>query len=201
MKKPTLILTLALAAVACLSMAASAPAQTRTFSGSCEISGLVTPKRPINILPLPLGAKFSFAGTGTCSGSLDGRPVVQRQAGYEIPLGEVFFDTCQLGPDLSLKGPLTILVRPGKVRKVKTKKGKTKRVKTKPVFATFPLGLDMLRVANVGPFILRGPGGGQAFGIAQLGGVDPAACANPGGGITEATLSARFETDSPFIGS
>lgn len=88
---------------ALLAIAAAAPAtahaNTKGFSGSCQFSGPISPMPPITLLPA-LGAHFSYSGSGTCTGGL---PIT-----VSFTNVATLFDTCELGPDLGLHGLATI---------------------------------------------------------------------------------------------
>lgn len=178
-----LALALAVMALAAISTPASASA-ARTFEGACEVTGPIEPERPVNLVPR-IGARASYRGHGTCDGRLDDRRPRTWKVRVRIDDADILFDTCELGPDIGI--PATLLIR---VRR--------KRI------AEFQLTLDMVRVATAGPFVLRGPHDGVAFGTAQLIPADQAAavadCANPNGGLADAKLAASFGTLSPLVG-
>jgi hypothetical protein len=79
-------------------LAASASATTASFSGSCKLSGPITPQPPITVVPRP-GPHFDFHGTGTCGPS---------PAALTFRRASTVFDTCELGPDFPLRGTLTV---------------------------------------------------------------------------------------------
>ena len=164
---------------------ASSGAAVATFAGSCEIKGPIEPAKPINIIP-SLGARFSVHGRGTCSGTIDGKPRNALRARLDVNDAETLFDTCELGPDVGV--PLTLSIR-----------------RARKSWARFPLTLEMLRVATIGPFIVHGPGGGRASGLARL--VPPdlntalVECGDLAGGLTDATLEASFTTSADLVGS
>jgi hypothetical protein len=169
--------------IASITTPASASA-TRTFEGTCEVSGPIVPERPVNLIPR-IGARASYRGHGTCQGRLDARAARTWKVRVRVDDADILFDTCELGPDIGI--PATMLIR---VRR--------KRV------AEFPLTLDMVRVATAGPVLIRGPHDGAAFGLAQLIPADQAAavaaCADPNGGLSDAALAASFRTLSPLVG-
>lgn len=172
---------------ALVALAIAAPASAlgaRTFEGACELSGPLAPDRPVNLVP-QLGARASYRGRGTCEGRLDGRPARTLAARVRVKDADILFDTCELGPDVGLPATLRIRIR-------------------RRLIAEFPLTLDMVRVATVGPFVLRGLHDGLAAGVAQLVPPDQAEavadCADPNGGITDADLVASFQTISQLTG-
>ena len=171
-----------LAGVAPAGASISALPATRMLSGSCSFSGPITPNPPITLVPKP-GAHFSYAGTGTCSGTFDGDAVQALAITVTFTNVETAFDTCELGPDFNLSG--TMAARAG---------GQT---------TDFPITINLARLALFGPFTLTTPGGGKASGTAQF---EPAnaigaivQCATTG--IATATLSGSFKTSAPLIGS
>ena len=185
MKRPSLhqaILAVAIAGL--LGMTPSAGAATHSFSGSCDISGPIAPDPGITAVPRP-GARFSFHGTGHCLGRLDGRPKRTMKVRLDFVDVKTLFDTCELGPDFGLRGPLTMRRRPGR-------------------WVRFPITLDLARLAIAGPLALRAAGGGLAVGLAQFTPADPRQalfqCGGAGGGLTDARLTASMHTLSPLVG-
>jgi hypothetical protein len=148
-----------------------------SFSGSCEISGPISPNPGITVVPRP-GSRFSFHGSGSCVGLLDKR-TRERTLSARIDFVDVttLFDTCELGPDFDLHGVLTIAPPHGRPARIR-------------------ITLNLARLAVVGPFQIRGAGGGVARGIAQFSPDDAQAaitqCAGADGGITMAKLSASL---------
>jgi hypothetical protein len=161
--------------------AAAAHPQAGTFAGNCSLSGPIQPVPAITLLP-QAGSHFSFRGTGTCDGTIDGAAVAAAPVTLTFDDVATIFDTCELGPDFELAGPMTI--------------GSGRRS------ARFDVTLDLARVAIAGPFTLRSAGGGLAAGTAQFAPADPAAapqqCAT--GGVADASLSASFRTLAPLQG-
>jgi hypothetical protein len=184
MPRSLLCLALALLGSACFTGGASA-ATPLSFDGSCEIAGPIEPEQPINVLPRP-GARFSFTGKGSCSGTLSGTARNRLRARVEVVGAETLFDTCELGPDFGVRTML-------RIRRARKR------------WVRFPLTLEMPRVLTVGVFLLHGPEGGRAFGQAELVPPDAAAairdCGDLAGGITTATLEASFRTVSPLVGT
>lgn len=177
---------LAAASVIAVLVAAPAPASaaagSQTLSGSCQFSGPIQPNPPITAVPKP-GAHFSYRGTGTCSGTLDGTQTNAAPTTVTFTNVATAFDTCELGPDFNLPGTMT--VRSGQVT------------------AEFAITINLARLALAGPFALTTPGGGEGLGTAQFTPPNEAQaiqqCA--GAGIGVATLSASFTTVSPLIGT
>jgi len=145
-------------------------------ASAATFSGSCSFSGPLTI-PRPItivpvpGAHFSFQGTGTCDGG--------------VPLTLTFtdvstlFDTCELGPDLPLSGAMTIGA------------------------ARFGVTVDLVRVALAGPFALTTPGGGLAAGVAQFTPASAAAALTQcvSSGVSQASLSGRFTTVTPLVGS
>ena len=180
---------LAWAAVAALSLvaAAASPASASdaapaSFSGTCQFGGPLTIPRPITIIPV-LGAHFSYAGTGTCNGKLDGAATPTAAITVTFDNASTLFDTCELGPDFPLSGVATIAAG-----------GAT---------AAFDVTVYLVRVALAGPFTLTTPQRGLAAGVASFMPADAAAavqqCAVAG--VATATLSATLVTVSPLRGT
>ena len=142
----------------------SAPA---SFSGSCKLSGPITPEPPITLIPRP-HPHFEFAGTGTCN---------RIPATLTFVHASTLFDTCELGPDLPLRGTLTV------------------------GSASFAVTVDLVRVALAGPFALTTAGGGLAVGVATFNPGNPVGalerCLTTG--VAAASLSAQFTTLRPLI--
>jgi hypothetical protein len=168
-----------LATAASLAAVSTATAATApTLSGSCQISGPIHPQPPITVIPVP-GSHFSFLGTGTCSGMLDGAAITNAPATITFDNVSTLFDTCELGPDVNLPGVLTV--------------GTDK----------FPFTLYLARAALAGPFLLTTSGNGLAVGVATF--TPPNAttaiqdCA--GAGIATATLAANFNTVTTLVGT
>jgi hypothetical protein len=159
-----------------------ADARTRTLSGSCSFSGPIFPSPPITVIPEP-GPHFSYNGTGACTGRFDGAMIAPIPVTVTFMNASTLFDTCELGPDLNLSGILG--VRVGKIK------------------ARFPITINLVRLALAGPFVLTTPLGGRAAGTAMFTPSDPAAalrqCITTG--VATATLSGRFQTLSPLVGS
>lgn len=166
MRRAAAILTALLATGA---LAASASASTGTFSGRCALSGPITPQPPITVIPRP-HPHFDFYGTGTCNRS---------PATLTFMRASTLFDTCELGPDLPLRGILTI----GSVG--------------------YAVTVDLVRAALAGPFLLRSGGGGLALGVASFNPGNPATalvgCLSTG--VAAASLSAQFTTVRPLGGA
>ncbi len=147
-----------------------------SFSGSCQFAGPIEPMPPITAFPKP-GAHFSYAGSGSCSGTIPG-PVSVRFTDVATA-----FDTCEFGPDLGLRGTMTI--------------GAGSRR------ALFQITINLPRLALAGPFSLTTAAGGRALGVAQFEppnqSTAPAQCASTG--IGSAKLSASFRTTSALVGT
>ena len=169
--------TLAALGLLVLLVPAPADARTRTFSGSCSFSGPIQPTPPIGLVPMP-GSHFSYAGSGTCDGALDGRAVAAAPLTVAFTDVATLFDTCELGPDVELHGLMSL-----------------RRDR-------FDITIDLARLAVTGPFALRTPHGGLAAGTATFAPADasaaPMQCATTG--IGQATLSASFQTLAPLVG-
>lgn len=162
MRRCSIIAVLLMAAVLPASATAAKPA---SFAGSCQFSGPITPMPPITLLPGP-GAHFSYRGTGTCSGGVPITVTFRNVA--------TLFDTCELGPDLNLRGVASI----GSGR--------------------YAITIDLLRLAVAGPFTLTTRHDGRALGIAEFSTAAPQDCLI--GGVATAVLSASFQTLSPLVG-
>jgi hypothetical protein len=161
--------------------AGAEPAAASSFSGSCKFSGPISPKPPITVVPKP-GAHFSYSGTGTCSGTLDGAAVSSTPDAVTFTNVSTVFDTCEFGPDFDLAGRM--LIGAGSHR------------------AAFNITINLARLALVGPFVLSTTGKGQALGIATFTPPSTATGVQECGttGIKLATLGASFNTTSPLIG-
>jgi hypothetical protein len=149
--------------------------------GSCAFSGPITPNPPITFVPKP-GAHFSYAGKGTCTGTLAGAPVQKLPITVTFTNVATAFDTCELGPDFNLPG--TLAVQAG------------------GQMTDFPITINLARLALFGPFTLTTPGGGRAAGTAQFVPANAVGalvqCASSG--IATATLSGSFTTSAPLVG-
>src|SRR5438128_2246307 len=93
--------------IAVLALASSAAAAGSSFNGNCQFSGPIQPMPPITILPKP-NPHFSYHGTATCSGTLNGAAVTSVPASVDLNNVSTLFDTCELGPDVGLHGTLSI---------------------------------------------------------------------------------------------
>ena len=153
-----------------------------SFSGACKFSGPIEPQPPITVVPVP-GPHFSYNGTGTCSGTLDGKPVSAAPLTLTFVNVSTLFDTCELGPDFDLHGDLTI--GPAAQRDL------------------FKITVNLARLALAGPFAVTTTGSGLGAGAAQFNPADastaPQQCATTG--IGAATLAASFNTLSALIGA
>lgn len=172
----------AIAAIGTMGLASGgASAAVSSFSGSCTFTGPITPVPGITILPHP-GAYFSYAGTGTCNGTLDGSAVTAAPLTVTFTNVKTFFDTCEIGPDFNLRGTATI--GDGDARDA------------------FAITISLLRLAVGGPFVLSA-GGGSAFGVATFTPPNTAtavtACASTG--VSIATLGGNFSTVSALNGT
>ena len=154
--------------------AVSAPA-TRTFSGSCQFSGPIKPMPPITVVPRS-GAHFSYAGKGSCNGTLAGAKATASAIVVTFTDVSTVFDTCELGPDFDLHGTATI--GSGTAR------------------ARFQITINLSRLALAGPFELTTSGGGDAYGVAELepqsSSAAPQQCASSG--VASASLAASFQS-------
>jgi hypothetical protein len=158
--------------------ASATPGPAATFSGSCSFSGPVSIGRPITLVPVP-GAQFSYAGAGTCSGTLDGAAVAAAPLTVTFTNVQTLFDTCELGPDVNLSGEATV----GAQR--------------------FEIVVNLVRAAVAGPFVLSTGGGGLALGTAQFTpAADPVTAVTQclSQGVAAASLSATFNTITPLVG-
>jgi hypothetical protein len=163
--------------------ARDAPRTPATFSGSCQFGGPLSIGRPITVVPVP-GAHFSYAGTGTCTGTLDGSAVSAAPLTVTFPQESTLFDTCELGPDIGLTGVARIAAG--------------RRVDR------FDVRVDLARLALAGPFVLRTAHHGWAAGVAQFqppGAPQDALAACAGAGVATATLSASFSSIAPLVGT
>lgn len=153
-----------------------------SFSGSCAFSGPITPKPPITVVPIP-GPHFDYAGTGSCSGTLDGAPVSAAPLTLTFTNVPTLFDTCELGPDFDLQGTMTIGTPPGR--------------------DLFAITVNLARVALAGPFAVTTEGNGLGVGVGQFSPADassaPQQCATTG--VAAASLSGSFNTISPLVGT
>ena len=165
-----------------LAMAGPAVAGTASFNGNCQFSGPISPQPPITLLPVP-GSHFSYHASGTCSGNLGGTAISSAPVTVAFVNVSTLFDTCELGPDFNLHGVMTIT--------------------TGAVTDTFPIVINLARIAIVGPFLLTTGGGGLAVGIAQFAPANLATalqqCA--GSGVADASLTASFSTLIALVGS
>jgi hypothetical protein len=165
-----------------LTVSPNALASAGTFNGSCNFSGPITPGRPITLLPV-LGSEFSYAGSGVCSGMLDGAAVQSAPIIVSFRHVSTLFDTCELGPDFGLHG--------------------TVRIGSAPHADKFRVVVDLARVALVGPFAISTRGGGLGVGLAQFSPPDVSTaiqqCVSPG--LAKASLAANFSTLTPLVGS
>lgn len=170
------------AAILSAAPANAATAPTRTLAGSCSFSGPITPKPPITIVPKP-GAHFDYAGTGSCDGTFAGAAVQKLLVTVTFTNVATAFDTCELGPDFNLRGVLAVVQG--------------------TVTANFPITINLARLALFGPLSLTTPGGGNAFGTATFTPANAAQALVQCGstGISTATLSGRFTTTSPLVGT
>jgi hypothetical protein len=159
-----------LAVLALLALPAGAPAQPATFSGSCTISGPISPQPPITLIPR-LGARFSFAGIGTCAGA---------PASLTFTNVTTLFDTCEIGPDFGLPGTLGI----GPARYAITV-NLARLALVGPLLVTTAGGGAAVGLAQFSP------AGDPVTALRS--------CA--GSGIAAATLSATFQTLAPFAGT
>lgn len=175
------LVTAALATVAATPAAAEVAMPTY-FSGSCQFNGPIKPQPPITVVPVP-GPHFSYNGTGTCTGTLDGKQVSATPLTLTFTNVATLFDTCELGPDFDLHGDLTI--GPARQRDL------------------FKVTVDLARLAVAGPFAVTTTGNGLAVGVAQFNPADastaPQQCATTG--VGDASLAASFNTLSALIGS
>jgi hypothetical protein len=158
-----------------------AAAHVATLAGSCHFSGPITPSPPITVIPRP-GAHFSYRGSGSCAGTIDGAAV--RAAPIRVLFTNVAtaFDTCELGPDFPLRGVLLARLRRHTAR--------------------FQITVSLLRIALVGPFELTTERGGRALGTASFQPSDAAAAPKQciSTGVGAASLTASFQTISPLVG-
>jgi hypothetical protein len=165
--------------------AATAPAvaggETSSFSGSCAFSGPITPMPPITVVP-HAGARFSYAGVGSCQGTLNGVAVAAAPMTVTFTNVATFFDTCEVGPDFNLQGTATIGT--GASRDL------------------FAITINLARLALAGPFAVTTPGGGLGLGVATFQPPDPTAAvqACAGSGVATATLAGNFTTVTPLVG-
>ncbi len=153
-----------------------------TFSGSCNFSGPIKPDPPITVIPKS-GSKFSYAGTGTCTGTLDGAAVTTAPDSVTFMNVSTAFDTCEFGPDFNLAGQLTIVTASTEVN--------------------FAVVISLARLAVAGPFSVTTTGGGEGLGTATFTPPSTAGalqqCA--GSGISTATLAGSFNTTAPLVGT
>jgi hypothetical protein len=173
-------------ATAAIALVFAAPATAEvvmpsSFTGSCQVSGPIAPMPPITVVPVP-GPHFSYSGTGTCTGTLDGDPATAAPLSLTFANVSTLFDTCELGPDFNLPGALTI-----------GPSGKRAR---------FAITVNLARLAVAGPFLLTTEGRGLAYGVAQFSPSNNSTAAQQCAttGIAAATLSASFTTASPLVG-
>ena len=75
-RKPSILLV-AVVALAAFTPAASGHASS--FSGSCKLTGPITPLPPITIVPRA-GPHFNYLGAGACHGKLDGAAIAAAPA-------------------------------------------------------------------------------------------------------------------------
>jgi hypothetical protein len=174
-RKPSILLV-AVVALAAFTPAASGHASS--FSGSCKLTGPITPLPPITIVPRP-GPHFDYLGAGACHGKLDGAAVTAAPAALAFDHASTLFDTCELGPDFPLRGSMTI----GGDR--------------------FAVTIDLLRAALAGPFAISTAGGGLGVGVASFNPGSPIVALSEcvKGGVATASLAANFSTLRPLIGT
>ena len=167
-----------LATLATLALATPALAAPSHLDGTCGFSGPIRPGAPITGTPSG-AAHFSFAGSGTCDGHLDGAAITGRAVSVRFDNVQTAFDTCELGPDVDLPGTLVISG------------------------ATFAITVDLARAAVAGPLRVTTAGGGLGVGSAMFEPPDPVAapqqCAQ--GGLSEASLTASFTTTQALVGT
>jgi hypothetical protein len=161
---------------------AAADATPGTFSGSCQFSGPIVPSPPITVVPKS-GSRFSYAGTGTCTGTLDGTAVTAAPDTVTFTNDSTLFDTCEFGPDVGLAGQLVIGAAADR--------------------AQFAVTINLARLALAGPFELATTGGGAGIGTATFtppsstGAVTQCAAT----GIGTATLGGNFTTTAQLVGA
>jgi hypothetical protein len=160
---------------------APAASPTRKLAGTCQFTGPIRPNPPITVVPKP-GPHFSYRGTGTCTGTLDGAAIQKAPITVTFTNVGTAFDTCELGPDFNLTGAMSL--RAGR-RTI-----------------DFTITIDLARLALAGPFELTTAQAGQAFGTATFQPPNPATAVTQcgGSGVPEATLAANFRTTSPLVG-
>jgi hypothetical protein len=161
--------------------ASHAVASPSRFAGSCQFAGPISPGRPITLVPV-LGSRFSYLGSGVCSGTLDGDEVQSAPINVMFTDVSTLFDTCELGPDFELHG--TAMIASG------------------PIVDSYEIVVNLARLALVGPFVVSTTGGGLGLGLAQFAPPETSTavqqCVAPG--LSTASLAASFSTLAPLIG-
>ncbi len=160
---------------------AAADAGPGTFSGRCQFSGPIIPSPPITVVPKS-GSGFSYAGTGTCTGTLDATTVSAAPVTVSFAHDSTLFDTCEFGPDVGLAGEMVIGAGADR--------------------AQFAITINLARLALAGPFALDTTGGGAGLGTATFTPPSPTGavqqCAVTG--IATATLAGNFTTTAQLVG-
>jgi hypothetical protein len=155
MRRILLMVPLALALLA-LSPVASASA-ANTVSGTCTIGGSAT-FSPTGLQNTPQTMGYNFSGTGTCSGTLNGSPVVNAP----VSASASGSGTLSCAGAVSTGGSGTLTFSTG---------------------ATVGFGVDLVGTGSEVEFVLTGNAGGAGVGHATfaLNGTRATECASPSG--------------------
>src|SRR4051794_40836896 len=138
--------TLLAAALCAGALALPAAAQATTFAGDCTIKGSASFTKPLTAV---LGANgFVFTGTGTCTGTLDGKAVSGAKIATTVKNTGAYLSCALSG---SMGGPGTLTFNPGTA---------TQKV--------LKYNLDQMGVLTEVPFRITGATSGLALGEASF---------------------------------